>query len=303
MPDERALLEARVLEELEELRRGVGATVEAIGTRMTLLDHLGGRTRQDAVNRLVELTQLVSNPKHQIAVKHALGLAGNTSPSIGMRRKPTLVELSVDVRQVQRYEKAGLKALASIIVDKSPARPSARFDDTDVPETQRIADLEMVVSGLMRVLYGMMETIPTRFSAHDARWRQLAKESLVRDMEAFTLSLNKVIWRSSGNARDIALILHAIEAAKAVAPGIETDWVRNREDAMELLEQARTIHKLDGGTASADVLDDEEELIPPKSGDLPDIDGELEKVQRGGKDTDAYGDTDTIVGSFGKTDH
>ena len=285
MPDERAALEAQIFEELEELRRGAGATVEAIGTRMTLLDHLGGRTRQEAIDRLSELTELISRHEHQVAVRHALGLAGNASPYIGTRRKPILHEHHVNIRTVQRYEKAGLKALASIIVDKSPGRPTVRFDNTDVPDAQRIADLEMVVSVLMRVIYKLL------LRDVDKKWSELADESVGKDMEAFALSLNKVMWRSSPNARDISLVLRAIEAVRTVAPEIDTDWVKNRDDAMRMLEHVRVMQELDRGESSV-MSDDEEELRPPKSGDLADIDSELEKLRHGGKIPASTSDTD-----------
>ncbi|WP_410623213.1 hypothetical protein [Amycolatopsis sp. cmx-8-4] len=194
------VLARQLVEELKELRKATGADPVRLMSQKTLTEHLDGVGKPlQARERLRDLIYLITENDERVAVLNALGLA-STPPGVKEKRnlterRNTLADtkkMGVE-KSVERRENSGFEALALIILEQSPLQPDAQGNRL-VSSAQRIADLELTVSMLGRIIYSLMNDLP--------EWRQgRIDESIRTDLESYELSLAKVVWRGSDNGK------------------------------------------------------------------------------------------------------
>jgi hypothetical protein len=191
MPD----LREQLLAELVDLRQDVGLTPARIHQQPVLLERLGKRTAREAAQQLVTLVRLIGAPLQRKAVEWSFRLTGTKGNTLTARWDDLRKDLKKEekrnysVQTVRRLTDKGFDDLVRLILEYSPEGSG------EISASQRIADLELTVSMMGRIIYSLMNQLP-------AGQQERIDESIRADLESYEVSLAKVVWRGSDNGKE-----------------------------------------------------------------------------------------------------
>jgi hypothetical protein len=184
MPD----LREQLLTELIELRQGVGLNRKRVEEKPVLFERLGGGAAGEPAELLLEFVRMISDPLQRKAVAWAFALTGTKKRTFTERLEDLATELGRSTQTARRLTDKGLDDLAGVILKYSPE------GSDEVSVSQRIADLELTVSMLGRIIFSL---------THEARAyeREKVDRSIQADSEEYVRSFTRILWRGSENGR------------------------------------------------------------------------------------------------------